>query len=80
MKTKKIELSIDLNVDIISQDVMIGISGLISKYKIYIQTSVNDYNSCDLFAKKISIKCEFYNLEQMFDFNKELQKILINNN
>jgi len=76
MKTKKIELSIDFKVDIISQEVMIGISGLINKYNIYIQTSVNDYNSCDLFTKKISVKGEFYNLEQLFDFNKELQEIL----
>lgn len=77
MKTKKIELNIDLTVDVISQDVMVGVSKLISRYQMYIQTHANDYNSCDIFSKKISIRVEFYNLEQMFDFNKELQEILL---
>lgn len=77
MKTKKIKISIDFNVDVIQQDIMVGVSGLISKYRLYIQTSCNDFDSCDLFTKKISLTCEFRSVEEMFDFNKELQEILL---
>jgi hypothetical protein len=79
MKSRDIKQTIEIKTECMYSVFFKGLSDLINKYKFYFQ-SITEENQCQGMYHKITITAIFNSFEQMFDFNKELQEILINNN
>jgi hypothetical protein len=78
MESEDIKQIIVIKTEHMNRETHLGLIKLVHKY--YFQfNSIAQENSDYKMIHEITFEANFYSLGQMFDFNKELQEILINN-